>query len=77
MPYDPVMGDIDGDNSVTANDALIALRASLGFEELTQDQITQADLDGDLEITSADALAILRRSIGIKADNNVGNPVKT
>lgn len=77
MPYDPVMGDIDGDNSVTANDALIALRASLGFEELTQDQITQADLDGDLEITSADALAILRRSIGIKTDNNVGNPVKT
>ena len=62
MPYDPVMGDLDGDNIVTANDALFALRASLEMEELTEDQIINGDIDADNVITSADAVAILRIS---------------
>ena len=59
------MGDMDGDGSITANDALLILRASLGLIELTPDQRARADADGDGAITANDALIILRRSLGL------------
>ena len=62
MPHDPIMGDLDGDNSVTSSDALFTLRASLDMQELDEDQLLLADIDRDGEITSADALGILRLS---------------
>lgn len=60
------LGDIDGDATVAAADARLALRASVGLEELTERQKSIADVDHDHEITSADARLILRASVGLE-----------
>lgn len=59
-------GDIDGDGKVTAADARLALRASVGSEKLTDMQKAAADVDGDGKVTSADAREILRKSVGLE-----------
>lgn len=61
-----VLGDVDGDGKVTAEDARLALRAALGLEILTEDQLKAADFDKDGEITAADARLILRESLGLE-----------
>ena len=58
-----ILGDLDGDSSLTANDALIILRASSGLITITsQRQTKAADYDQDGAITSADAIIVLRES---------------
>ncbi len=59
----PGSGDINGDGSLSAMDALLALRASLGSIELTEDQMAAADYDGNGTVNALDALAILRASM--------------
>ena len=61
-----VLGDVDGDGKVTAEEARLALRAALGLEILTEDQLKAADFDKDGEITAADARLILRESLGLE-----------
>lgn len=56
-------GDIDGDGKITAADARIALRASVGIDKLTERQKKAADINGDGKITSSDAREILRESV--------------
>ena len=58
-------GDIDLDGSVSAGDALSALRESVGLEYLTDYQKRVADIDEDGTVTSADSLSILRYSVGL------------
>lgn len=58
-------GDTDLDDTVTAADARLALRASVDLEELTDLQQLAADMDQDGEITAADARSILRKSVGL------------
>ena len=58
-----VLGDLDGDGEVTAADARIALRAAVGMEILSAEQIKSADMDGDGKITAADAREILRKAV--------------
>lgn len=55
-----VLGDINGDGSVKANDARTALRASAGFVELTAEQQLAADVNGDGKVKANDARLILR-----------------
>ncbi|MBQ1388148.1 MAG: starch-binding protein [Clostridia bacterium] len=66
-------GDVDKDGYITASDALIILRISVGLEkddsELTKKIV---DIDSDNSITSADALAVLRESVGMTRTGNVG-----
>ncbi len=69
------LGDLDGDKLITANDALVILRASIGLEKFTQDQITLADIDGDKLVTANDALIILRASVGMKDKDTIDEPV--
>ena len=69
------IGDIDGDGTVTSNDALDVLRASVGAADLTPDQKKLADVDGDGELTSNDALAMLRYSVGLDSGGNIGKPI--
>ena len=57
-------GDLDGDGTITSNDALTVLRASVGAESLGNDKKPSADIDGDGNITANDALEILRISVG-------------
>lgn len=58
-------GDVDQNGSVTANDALILLRAALGIITLEGEAAELGDVDGDGAITANDALIVLRRSLGI------------
>ncbi|MDR1628879.1 MAG: protease inhibitor I42 family protein [Oscillospiraceae bacterium] len=57
-----ILGDIDGDVTVTAADARLCLRASAKLQTLTQEQQQAADVFSDGEITAANARKILRVS---------------
>ena len=60
-----VKGDINGDGKVTAEDARLALRASVGAEKLTDAQKLAGDMDGDGKVTAADSRSIMRKSVGL------------
>lgn len=64
-----ITGDVDDDGNVTANDALMILRASVGMDELPPEKITIADIDGDERITANDALEVLHMSVGANEDD--------
>lgn len=61
------LGDIDGNGSITAADARLALRASVGLETLSAEQTAAADADFNGTITAADARLILRASVGLES----------
>ena len=58
-------GDVDSDGKISAGDARIALRASVGLESLNYLQRTLADTDNNGKITAGDATQILRYSVGL------------
>ncbi len=60
------IGDVNGDGTIAAADARLALRASVGLETLTDEQKAAADVDGNPGITAADARLILRASVGLE-----------
>ena len=60
------IGDVDGDGSVTASDARLALRAAVGLETLDEETADLADADRDGKITAADARLILRAAVGLE-----------
>ena len=67
-------GDVDLDGKVTAEDALLVLRASSGTDKLNAAQIKLADVTYDGKINSVDALRILLYISGSIADlGNVGS----
>ena len=58
------LGDVNGDNKLTYEDALKILRYSINLEELKF--VSLADINGDGNVNYSDALTILRRSIGLE-----------
>ena len=62
----PVMGDVDISGDISAADARLVLRASVGLEEKTEAILNRGDVDNDGEISSADARIILRASVGLE-----------
>lgn len=58
-------GDADGDFAVTAADARLVLRASVGLETIDIKQTECADTDWDGLLTAADARTVLRYSAGL------------
>lgn len=54
------MGDVDGNGSVTAKDALMLMQCLGGELILTDDQFHRADLNGDEVLSAAEALRILQ-----------------
>ncbi len=60
------VGDVDKNGSITAADARLALRSSVGLENLSAAQKKAADADGNGTITAADARLILRASVGLE-----------
>lgn len=58
-----VKGDADGDGKVTINDALRALKASVGSVTLSESEKKAADVDGVPGVTALDALAILKMAL--------------
>lgn len=66
IPKTREAGDVNGDGKITAADARLALRASVGLEDLDTVQINSSDIDGNGTITAADARLILRASVGLE-----------
>ena|GEM_PF-3115813 len=64
-----LMGDTDGDKVVSAADARLVLRYSVGLEALGEAQLIYANMDYDESISSADARLILRTSVGLEASS--------
>lgn len=71
-----MVGDVDGDNSVTSSDALLLLRASIGLASLDDVLLPIADVTGDGTADSSDALEILRYSAMISENVKIGTLVK-
>lgn len=70
-----IKGDIDSDGKISAADARLALRMSVGLEGLDM----AADVDGDGKVSAADARLILRASVGLEEfvdDKPVEEPAK-
>ena len=61
------LGDIDLDESVTAADARLALRAAVNLEDLDALLEKLADADGDHTVSSSDARLILRAAVRLEA----------
>ncbi len=69
-----IPGDVDLDGRVTAEDALLVLRASAGTDELNATQRKLADVTYDGKVNSVDALRILLYISGSISDlGNVGS----
>lgn len=63
-----VIGDVDGNGSVSAADARLALRYAANLEtSLSIAQIEAADVNGDGNVTAADARLILRAAANLEA----------
>jgi hypothetical protein len=62
LPSEPVCGDANGDEDVSAADALIALKTAVGTAVCP---LARCDYNGDGETTASDALAILRAAVGL------------
>lgn len=58
--------DVNGDASVSASDARVALRSSVGLEELNDWQKAAADIESNNQIQASDARTILRASVGLE-----------
>ncbi len=61
---DIIQGDANNDGYVTADDALLTLRAALGLADLTEYIVIVSDMNGDGKIDPSDALLLLRYAIG-------------
>ena len=70
-------GDVSGNGKVEAGDARLALRCSVGLEELTAFQMKVSDMDGNGKVTAADARSILRTSVGLEELSYMENEEET
>lgn len=62
-----IIGDVNNDGNVTAADARLTLRYSVGLEEFDDIQKQAAEVDGNTEsISASDARIILRASVGLE-----------
>lgn len=66
LPAVGVLGDVDGDGTVTISDALMIMRNAMQLLEFTPAQTAAADMDGDGLITVEDALTALRAAITVR-----------
>ncbi len=62
-----IKGDVNNDGEVRANDAILALRISIGLTTPTNYQNWAADMNEDGNVKANDAILILRKSIGLAA----------
>lgn len=75
---DTLSGDITGDGAVNGRDALKVMRASMGLETVTDEEIAKGDVSpipglngrriGDGKLTREDAELILQQSVGLLPD---------
>lgn len=58
-----VMGDLNGDNHVSAIDVRFALKNVAGIQTFTNQQFVAADMNGDGTITAVDARLIMQKAL--------------
>ncbi len=58
-----VMGDLNGDNNISAIDVRFALKYVAGLQTFTNKQLIAADMDNDGEVTAMDARAIMQKAL--------------
>jgi len=63
--HSQIMGDVDSNGVVNANDALAILRYSLGILNASQIDLAAADVNGDGTVNATDALYVMRAALGI------------
>lgn len=61
----PILGDVSCNGKVEAEDARLALRASVGLTKFSAFAKSVGDVDKDGKMTAADARLILRASVGL------------
>ena len=54
------LGDVNGDNKITAADARVILRTAAKIDTAAESAIAYFDINGDNKITAADARIVLR-----------------
>ncbi|MCH5279701.1 MAG: S8 family serine peptidase [Christensenellaceae bacterium] len=62
---DYTLGDIDDNGQINIQDAVLALRYSMGLTDLTDIQLLAADVNCDGYVNIQDALLILRKAMGL------------
>lgn len=60
-----ILGDIDGNGSITVSDARSVLRAAVNLDTLTGAKFIAADIDFNNSITVSDARSILRAAVSL------------
>lgn len=60
------IGDVNSDKKISAADARLVLRASVGLKKFSAEQIVLADIDNDGTVKASDARLILRASVGLE-----------
>ena len=65
MPYDEVLGDVDGSGAVNTIDARLALKIAAGQVKATDAQMLLGDINEDGSIATTDAADILKIAAGI------------
>ena len=58
-----LLGDVNFDNDINAQDALLVLQHSVGLKKLYS--IAAADVDGNQQADPKDALYILQKTVGL------------
>ncbi len=61
------LGDVNGDQNVSAQDALLVLKYAVGKANLTDNQFQAAEVTGDGFLNAVDALEILKYAVGKSA----------
>ena len=74
-PHYKIIGDFSGDGTISSDDSLLVLRASVGLETVSNENFEIVDVDGDGDISSFAALEILRYSVGLSVVSNVGKKI--
>ena len=67
-----ILGDVNGDNKVTAKDSMQIQRYAVKLISLDEDQLKRADVDGDNKVGNKDALNILRYTIHANVKYPIG-----
>ena len=68
-----IYGDVNGDEKVSARDALLILRYAIKLNQFTDTQKALADVNGDNKANASDALLIQRYAIGITSNSKIGD----
>ncbi len=63
LEYLANLGDVNKDGAISANDALIALRAAVGKAQLDDATFARADVTGDAKVDAKDALEMLQFAV--------------